>query len=155
MSTTDQLTRHFSLSELIRSQTALRRGIDNYPNASALANLRNILAPGLQRVRDLLGAPMHITSGYRSPTLNTIIGGSLTSQHTLGLAADFVAPGFGSPRAVARYIAGHPDIEYDQVIYEGTWVHLSFAGPAARARREPLTAHFTQAGGVTYSHGIA
>jgi hypothetical protein len=155
MSTTDQLTRHFSLSELIRSQTALRRGIDNYPNASALANLRNILAPGLQRVRDLLGAPMHITSGYRGPTLNTIIGGSLTSQHTLGLAADFVAPGFGSPRAVARYIAGHPDIAYDQVIYEGTWVHLSFAGPTARARREPLTAHFTQAGAVTYSHGIA
>ena len=69
MSTTDQLTRHFSLSELIRSQTALRRGIDNYPNASALANLRNILAPGLQRVRDLLGAPMHVTSGYRSPCL--------------------------------------------------------------------------------------
>jgi zinc D-Ala-D-Ala carboxypeptidase len=155
MSTTDQLTRHFGLSELIRSQTALRRGIDNYPTASALANLRNILAPGLQRVRDLLGAPMHITSGYRSPALNAVIGGSNNSQHTQGLAADFVAPGFGSPRAVARYIATHPDIEFDQVIFEGTWVHLSFAGFAARARREPLTAHFTQAGAVTYTHGIA
>ena len=155
MSQTDQLTRHFSLSELIRSQTALRRGLDNWPNASAMANLRHILAPGLQRLRDVLGAPMHITSGYRSPTLNTIIGGSVTSQHTQGLAADFVCPGFGAPRAVARYIATHPDIQYDQVIYEGTWVHISFAGPGARVRREPLTAHFAANGSVTYSHGIA
>ena len=148
-----QLTPSFRLAEFLRSETAVRRGLDNTPPAPALANICNILAPGMQRVRDLLETPVHITSGYRSPDVNRAVGGSTASQHTLGLAADFVAPNFGSPRAISRYLADQAAIlRFDQLIFEGTWVHLSFT--PGQPRSQVLTAHFAQ-GGVTYSPGIA
>jgi hypothetical protein len=152
MSLVDQMvSRSFRLSEFLRSETAVRRGLDNTPPAPAMDNLRNILAPGLQRVRDLLETPVQITSGYRSPEVNRAVGGSPASQHVLGLAADFVSPQFGNPRAIARFIAENAAvIRFDQLIFEGTWVHISFA-PAPRG--QVLTAHFSQ-GGVSYSPGI-
>ncbi len=143
----------FRLSEFLRSETAVRRGLDNTPPAPVLANLVNVLAPGMQRVRDLLETPVQITSGYRSPELNRAVGGSSTSQHTLGLAADFVSPTFGNPRAICRFLLEHQAVlRWDQLIFEGTWVHISFADQ--RPRGQVLTAHFAQ-GGVTYSPGIA
>jgi hypothetical protein len=146
----------FRLSEFLRSETAVRRGIDNEPPAAVLANLRNVLGPSMQRVRDLLMQPVQITSGYRSPALNAAIGGSDFSQHTLGLAADFIAPRFGSPRAIARHIANHAEqIRYDQLIFEGQWVHISFLPPGrGTPRAQVLTAHFA-GGRVSYSAGIA
>jgi hypothetical protein len=148
----ERLSTHFSLSELVRSETAVRRGIDNMPTASLLDTMRRVLVPGLERVRACLGVPLQITSGYRSPALNAAIGGAKSSQHLYCLAADFVAPQFGSPRAVARYLAEHMDeIRADQVIYEGQWVHVSFVASAPRG--DLLTAHFS-AGGVTYSRGV-
>ena len=153
MSFVDQMvSRSFRLSEFLRSETAVRRGLDNTPPAPAMANISNILAPGLQRVRDLLETPVQITSGYRSPEVNRAVGGSPASQHVLGLAADFISPQFGNPRAICRYLVEHHAVvRYDQLIFEGTWVHISFA-PAPRG--QVLTAHFSQ-GGVTYSPGIA
>ena len=153
MSLVDQMvSRSFRLSEFLRSETAVRRGLDNTPPAPAMANLRNILAPGLQRVRDLLETPVQVTSGYRSPEVNRAVGGSPASQHVLGLAADFIAPQFGNPRSIARFLADNAAvIRHDQLIFEGLWVHISFA-PAPRG--QVFTAHFSQ-GGVTYSPGIA
>lgn len=121
------LSPHFTLNELTHSQTAARRGIDNRPPESVLANMRNILCPGLEQVRALLGKPILISSGYRSQRLNVAVGGSVTSQHMLGLAADFTCPGFGTPLEVAHAIK-QSGIEFDQLLYEfDSWVHISFA----------------------------
>lgn len=148
--TDEKLTADFRLSEFLRSQTAQRKGLENTPNADALGAIRNFLAPGMQEVRDLLDAPIHISSGYRSPMVNAAVGGSRSSQHTSGLACDFTAPAFGSPLEICRAIVKSP-IKFDQVIYEGTWVHISFS---AKPRRSVLTASF-KGGSVSYSQGLA
>lgn len=130
------LSPHFTLAELIHSQTAARRNIDNRPTDAVLVNMKNILCPGLEQVRELLGKPILISSGYRSPRLNASIGGSVKSQHMEGLAADFTCPGYGSPLMVAQLIK-KSGIEFDQLLYEfDSWVHISFA---KHPRRQVLT----------------
>ncbi len=123
------LSPHFTLAELIRSDIAIRKGIDNTPPAEVLENLR-LLAAGLERVRDVLGRPVHISSGYRSPKLNAAVGGSKTSAHMQGLAADITAPAFGSPEDVVRALAKEmATIQADQIILEfppNGWVHVGF-----------------------------
>lgn len=147
--TDERLTADFHLSEFLRSQTAGRRGLNNEPDALAMANLRNFLAPGMQDVRDLINAPIHISSGYRSPMVNAAIGGASRSQHMSGLACDFTAPFFGTPKDIARAIAASK-IKFDQLIMEGGWVHISFA---PSPRREVLTASFTN-GVARYRAGL-
>ncbi|MEN9419188.1 MAG: hypothetical protein RI988_2808 [Pseudomonadota bacterium] len=150
----DRITPDFSFGEFLRSETAVRRGLDNTPSASHLANILGVLGPGMQRIREELQVPVQITSGYRAPAVNAAVGGAPSSQHQLGLAADFVAPRFGSPRAIARHLQPlMPALGIDQLIFEGTWVHVSFV--ASQPRHEALTAHFQAGGGVTYSRGIA
>ena len=144
-----QLSANFSLSELTRSEVAVRKGIDNTPNAEALANLAE-LALTLEKVRDLLGVPIHINSGYRGPKVNAAVGGSSVSAHMTGQAADFTAPAFGTPLEVALEIAAS-DIAFDQLIAEGAWVHLGIRGDM---RRQVLTAHFN-GGKATYTAGLA
>ena len=107
---------NFWLSELLHSEAATRLGLDNWPDAASLGNLRNLAGPGIQRVRDLLGVPVIISSGYRGPALNRHIGGSTTSQHMQGLAIDFTAPAFGTPRKVCQRIM-------EQVAEGRFWVH--------------------------------
>lgn len=123
------LTPHFTLEEFTVSQTAARLGIDNTPPLWYRAHLQAV-AEQLEAVRALLGVPVHISSGYRCFALNTAVGGAPKSAHLLGLAADFIAPQFGTPLQIARAIAGSP-IRFDQLIYEyGTWVHLGLSeGP--------------------------
>jgi hypothetical protein len=148
----DRVTRDFALSEFVVSDTAVRLGIDNMPPALVEAQLRNVTIPAMQRVRDLLGAPVSIKSGYRSPALNTAVRGAAQSQHLTGQAADFVCPRFGHPRKVAELLLGYlPALGVDQLICEGGWVHISFAD---KPRRQVLTAHFTAAG-VSYTPGLA
>ena len=121
-----QLSPHFSLAQLVHSETAEERGIDNSPPAGILENLRR-LAAGLEEVQRLLGAPLEISSGYRCKALNEAVGGSATSQHVDGLAADFTCPDFGPPLDVARAIR-QSGIDFDQCILEfGRWVHVSFS----------------------------
>jgi zinc D-Ala-D-Ala carboxypeptidase len=154
--TDEKLTHSFMLSEFIASDTALRLGIDNTPPPAELANIKAILAPGMQRVRDALGRSVLISSGYRSKTLNAVIKGSPNSSHMKGLAADFRCPGFGPPNAVVRALMKRAgDIGFDQMIYEGTWVHIGFAEPGRMARHIVMTAHFSKGGAVTYSEGMA
>jgi zinc D-Ala-D-Ala carboxypeptidase len=145
---------HFKLDELTHSDTAIRKGIDNTPDADSLANLRDILLPGLERVRSLLGVPMIVSSGYRGAKLNAAIGGSAKSKHMKGLACDFTAPHFGDPLAVCKYLmTRHKLINYDQLINEGRWIHIGFADVDDDPRGEVLTAHFDN-GSVTYTKGL-
>lgn len=121
---------HFSLEELLASGTASRLGINNYPDQAAMRNILLHLIPGLEKVRVILKAPMRINSGFRSPALNARIpGSSATSAHTLGYAADFVCPTFGTPWEVCNRLAGtlRVELDFDQIIYEyGAWIHISF-----------------------------
>ena len=145
-----QLSEHFNLNEFTISQTATRKGIDNTPSAPVIERLR-MLAATLERVRGLLGnSPIRISSAYRCKELNRAIGSGDSSAHLLGYAVDFTCPIFGTPKEVAQEIAAS-NIKFDQLIYEGTWIHLSID---PRNRRELLTATFKN-GKATYTKGIA
>lgn len=149
--TDERLQSNFWLSELLYSGTATRRRLDNAPTPEHLGNLREVLAPGLQRLRNSLGAAVVLHSAYRSAAVNTAVGGARKSQHLEGLAADFIAPDFGPPLQVVRHLmARQPEVRFDQLIQEGTWVHVSFS--RGKPRGEVLTAHFGP-GGTTYTAG--
>ena len=144
------LSEHFNLDELTASQTATRQGIKNTPSTAVVENLR-MLATLLEQIRTLLGShSIHISSGYRSLALNRYIGSNDTSAHIRGYAADFTCPAFGKPIEVAKKIA-ESNLKFDQLIYEGTWVHLS-CDP--QNRRQLLTARFKD-GHTYYTTGIA
>ena len=135
-----RLSLHFELVEFIVSQTAERAGIDNTPPADVVERLRYV-AQCLEGIRTILGVPIVVTSGYRCPELNRRIGGAKTSQHVRGEAADWVAPGWGTPADIVRHLV-HVGVCYDQIILEfassasGGWVHTSFVRD--RPRREAL-----------------
>ena len=82
------LTKNFTLSEMVRSTTASQRKIDNTPSAEVISNLIFLCREVLQPVRDMTGRPLRVNSGYRSEALNRAVGGSKTSDHRFGLAAD-------------------------------------------------------------------
>ena len=141
------ISQHFTIDELVHSSTAVRLGIDNTPSEEIIEHMK-VLAAGLEKVRAVLGHPLHIDSGYRCDILNAAVKGSKNSAHLRGYAADFTCPAFGTPLEIVRVIVGS-GILFDQCIQEGTWVHISFD---PRLRREVLTAHF-QNGAVSYSQG--
>jgi len=143
------LSEHFSLDELTASQEATRHSINNKPSEKVVENLR-MLAALLEQVRTLLGShSIHISSGFRSLALNRHIGSFDTSAHVRGYAADFTCPAFGKPIEVAKKIA-ESNLKFDQLIYEGTWVHIS-CDP--QNRRQLLTARFKD-GHTYYTTGI-
>src|SRR5690606_29053528 len=113
---TMRLSKHFTLAELTRSATAQHLGLENSPTVHELANLMR-LAAVLEEVRRLLGhRPILISSGFRSEAVNKAVGGSTSSAHRLGLAADFTCPDFGSPLMVCKAIASS-GIAFDQLIH--------------------------------------
>lgn len=81
--------KHFTLSEFTRSATAEKNGIENVPNESQIQNLECLCGLILDPLREFIGHPVYITSGFRTPRLNRLVGGSATSAHMSGLAADF------------------------------------------------------------------
>ena len=127
-----KLTENFSLSELTKSQTAERKGIDNTPSPEHQENLKLLCESVLQPIRDHFGKVVTISSGYRSPELCTAIGSKITSQHAKGQAADFEIFGL-SNKFLADYI--NSELYYDQLILEywnesdpnSGWVHCSFS----------------------------
>lgn len=149
------LSKHFTMAEFTRSQTAIRRGINNRPTPAHLEAMKLLCERVLEPVREHFGKPVRITSGYRSAALNRKIGGSQTSQHSRGEAADFEIPGIDN-RTVAKWI--RDNLRFDQLILEGAkrgdpnagWIHVSYRGD--RARMDVLTATFP---GPKYSRGIS
>jgi zinc D-Ala-D-Ala carboxypeptidase len=133
-----RLSENFSLEELTASETAARRGIDNTPSEEVINNLKR-LAAALQEVRALLNnRSILVSSGYRSPELNQAVGGSATSDHCKGLAADFICPSYGTPNDVVRAIAGS-NLSFKQVIREfDKWVHLSIPEEGQEPRKQAL-----------------
>lgn len=130
-----QLSAHFSLAEMIASETAARRGIDNTPHAQIISNLERLCAV-LEEVRSLVGRPVRVSSGYRSLALNKAIGGSVRSAHTLGLAVDINVTGL-APRELARRIMDS-EVMFDQLILEyDQWVHFGLSTQSPR--RQVLT----------------
>ena len=138
-----QLTDNFSLAELCKSQTALRKGIDNLPkDPDIVSKMQTLAEEVLQPVRDKFG-PTVINSGYRCPKLNKAVGSSSKSQHTKGQAADIEVPTF-SNKDVAIWIS--ENLSYDQLIlefYNGVdprsgWVHVSYVSEE-KNRKQNLT----------------
>lgn len=125
------LSPNFSLSELVNSQTAVRKGIDNTPTPEVVANLKDLAVNVLQPVREHFGKPVVISSGYRSPKLNAAVGGAKNSDHMTGCAADIEIPGVPN-KVVAEWIA--KNLKFSQLILEGAkandpsagWVHVSY-----------------------------
>jgi uncharacterized protein YcbK (DUF882 family) len=132
------LSPNFTLDELTASQTAARKGLDNTPNATEVANLVRVAAL-LEEVRALLNKPILINSGFRSKAVNDAVGSRDTSQHRLGCAADIRVSGMTPREVVEACIAAN--IGYDQIIEEfGSWTHISVPNTASTApRRQALT----------------
>jgi zinc D-Ala-D-Ala carboxypeptidase len=126
-----KLSEHFSLSELTKSSTAERLGIDNEPDDEAKENLIALCNMVLENVRNHYGIPFVPNSGYRCPELNRAIGSSDRSQHVSGQAVDFEVPGI-SNKDVALWVKDNCD--FDQLILEfykegdpsSGWVHCSY-----------------------------
>jgi zinc D-Ala-D-Ala carboxypeptidase len=120
------LSEHFTLEEATYSETAVRMGINNQPSDQQLKNMV-IAANGMEKVRALLGKPIHVNSWLRLPDVNVAVGGSKISSHMDGWAVDFTSAGFGTPYEVCKALE-KAGIEFDQMIHEfARWTHISFA----------------------------
>ena len=149
-----RLSKNYSLKELIRSETATRKGINNNPNEDNIENLQRLCDHVLQPVRDHFGKVVSVSSGYRSPELCVKIGSSMKSQHAKGQAADFEI--FGVPNAeLAKYIIDN--IDFDQLILEfhnpeepnSGWIHCSYKNPEEN-RKQVLRAYRNSDGKTIY-----
>lgn len=133
-----KLTKNFTLEEMTHSNTATRLGIENTPGDEQVENLRHLCETMLEPIRGILGVPLKINSGYRSPALNSYVGGSKNSAHRFGLAADFVPVGMPIQKAFER-IRKHPELGWDQLILEcDAWIHIGLRD--GEQRGEVLTA---------------
>ena len=133
-----QLTENFSLQEMTVSEIGQRRGLDNTPNATEVANLVRT-AGLLEQVRKLINKPIIVNSAFRSKAVNDAVGSKDTSQHRIGCAADIRVPGMTPREVVEACIAAN--IGYDQIIEEfGSWTHISVPNTASTVpRRQALT----------------
>ena len=150
-----RLSKNFALSEMVKSATAERLNVDNSPGSHHLVNLTHLCINILQPVREQFGV-ITINSGYRSPALNSKVGGSKTRQHCNGQAADFES--FSTPNPdLAKWIS--KNLEFDQLIlefYDGKdpnsgWVHCSYN--LMGNRKKIMTALKTKSG-VQYKTGF-
>lgn len=152
-----QLSPHFKLNEFTKSETAIRKRIDNTPGPVHAANLKKVCEKIIEPVRNHFGKPVRINSGYRGPALNAAVGGSSKSQHCNGQAVDFEIDGLPNPE-LAKWVA--ENCEFDQIILEfydpkegpnSGWVHASYAEGANR--KQKLTA-VTENGKTVYKPGF-
>lgn len=144
------ITENFTLEEFTRSSTAKDRGIDNTPDETQTEHIIEV-AKIIQQFRDFYGKPVRITSGFRCPVLNRMVGGSPTSVHMTGYAVDFTALA-PSHKAVfqnefLRFLA-IKNIRFDQVIFEKpdekgycSWIHIGLYSPKGEQRRQILINH--------------
>lgn len=139
-----QLSENFFLDEFERSQTAARFGIDNSvrPGGPVFSNLKRLCQNYLQPLRNHIGKPITISSGYRSPELNKKIGGAKKSQHPHGLAADIHVDGMSNLELAQRIsnLFVHPH-DFDQLVLEfDQWVHISAPAKFRDPRGDVFTA---------------
>ena len=143
------LSKHFTLEELTLSDYAIRNDIDNTPDSDAVLNLITLCDKVLEPLRDIVKRPIQITSGYRSPFVNLGIGGSRTSQHSEGKAADIVVPNMSIDEL---FDIASKFVPFDQCIHEfSRWLHISYNGQANR--KEVLWA-VKENGKTVYKHSI-
>ncbi len=136
------LSTHFTLAELTRSQTAARLGIDMTPSADVIANLSRLCLTVLEPIRAKAMRPIVVTSGYRPPELNAYIGGSRRSDHVTGRAADIHAIGL-SLEDLARVVRSMPELPLRQCIEEyRQWLHVSIPAADEPPMREFLLARY-------------
>jgi hypothetical protein len=150
------LTANFTLAEMVKSDTALRHDMDNTPGEVEIANLKTLCEKVLQPVRDHFQTGVKVNSGFRHPEVNAKVGGSKTSDHCKGQAADIEIPGIANAD-LAVWIMDN--LDYTQLILEfytpgvpdSGWVHVSY--DPANLKKENLTA--TKQGGKTvYLNGL-
>ena len=150
-----KLSKNFTVAELSKSEAATRQGLDNTPSMTVIDNLQQLVDNILQPIRDKFGAVV-VTSGYRSPAVNKAIGGSTTSDHCKGFAADFEVLGMDN-KELALWI--RDNLKFTQLILEfyhkgvpdSGWVHVSYNKD--NLKNEVLTA--VKVGGKTvYQKGI-
>lgn len=176
------LSEHFSLEELTASDMATRLGIDNTPPEEVIDHLRRLCATVLEPLRASLRetadkpVQVFVSSGYRCEALERVLcrkdftawcvrHGAAADEdawkvyfmrkgHPRGDYADLRAPAFGSPLDIVRHVASRPHLmgNVDQIIMEGTWVHI---GTADHPRGQVMTATFDAAGVPSYSNGVA
>jgi len=151
-----QLTKNFSLAEMTKSETALRYDMENKPGPDEINNLLNLCANVLQPVRDHYGKGVKVNSGFRHPEVNAKVGGSKTSDHCRGMAADIEIPGV--PNAdLAAYI--RDTLPFTQLILEfytpgipdSGWVHVSY--DPANLKKQVMTAS-RKNGKTVYEPGL-
>ena len=137
-----KLSDNFTLGEFIASDTAKKKGIDNTPTLVDIYHLEELCVNLLQPIREAWGKPIKVTSGYRCYKLNKAVGGSNTSVHMKGWAAD-IKPASGSYKDfeefVVQFLQDHPEIRFDEAIREtsGTskWLHLGYKSNLGGQRR--------------------
>lgn len=147
-----KLTQHFTLAEMTVSQTAARTGTPNVAPDHIVNNLRRLCSDLLEPIREMVGSPITVTSGYRSAQVNALVGGALNSAHLSGFAADINAHGYGSARKLATLLAEElpkRGIKFDQIILEfDQWVHIGLFTTGNKQRGQVLTAK--KVGGKTH-----
>lgn len=150
------LSANFSLKELTKSDTATRLGIDNTPDEEALDNLKTLCDKVLQPVREHFGKSVTVNSAYRSPESNAAVGGSKTSDHCKGMAADIEIAGIANAD-LAQWIMDNLDYTqlilefYTQGIPDSGWVHVSY--DSNNLKKQELTA-VKVAGKTQYLQGL-
>lgn len=150
------LTNNFTLHELTKSETALRQGLDNTPSEEIVTNLKTLAEKVLQPVRNHFAKGVKVNSGYRAPEVNAAVGGSRTSDHTKGMAADIEIPGLPNAE-LAQWIEAN--LDYTQLILEfytpgipdSGWVHVSY--DPSNLKKQSLTA-VKQQGKTVYLNGL-
>ena len=151
-----KLTANFSLAEMTKSETALRHDLENEPNEEQLANLVALCENVLQPMRDYFGKGVKVNSGFRHPDVNAKVGGSKTSDHCKGMAADVEIPGVANAD-LAQWTVDNCDFRqvilefYTPGIPDSGWVHVSF-NPDDN-KKQVLTAT-KQNGKTVYLNGL-
>jgi hypothetical protein len=138
-----QLSPNFSLTEMVKSETALRHGLENTPGKAEIAAMRLLCEKVLQPVRDHYGTGVKVNSGFRHPDVNAAVGGSKTSDHCKGQAADIEIPGVANADLAVWIME---NLDYTQLILEfytpgildSGWVHVSYN--PADLKKQNLTA---------------
>ena len=151
-----KLTENFSLAEMTKSETALRQGLDNTPGDEEIDNLRKLAENVLQPIREAYGRGVKVNSGFRHPDVNAAVGGSRTSDHCKGQAADIEIPGIANAD-LAQWIVDN--CEFRQVILEfytpgipdSGWVHVSYV--EGDNKKQVLTA-MKENGKTVYKVGL-